>query len=254
LTSLANTLALGQTGITEISLVETPMDEYQNENYFSGKASFTVTGGTTGDIVDVHFLNDNVNTWFQGAQSQVFGSTYAVNPETLFLPLSRGYGSLPSLHIAMTENDNLLSMMRDLVYLDVSEYDQLSSKIEAFLYEWAGVTGNDPDARQTGDGTNIDARKIDFIEKFTGVEWAQLEKSYTVGTQASLGAKKSWSEVTNLITERILVQGTYSEVFSNASYDFMTDSIVLGDNLQDIITKAQNFISGNATPEQEHNF
>ena len=79
--------------IKEISLAETPMDEFQNENYFSGKSTFTRFDNTVGDIVDVHFLNDNVNTWFQGAQSQVYGSTYEVSPEALLLPLSRGYGS-----------------------------------------------------------------------------------------------------------------------------------------------------------------
>lgn len=93
--------------IKEISLAETEVDEFQNENYFCTKSTFTRFDNTTGEMVDVHFLNDNVNTWFQGAQSEVFGSTYEVSPEALLMPLSRGYGSLASLHIAMTDNTDL---------------------------------------------------------------------------------------------------------------------------------------------------
>ncbi|MFZ2300912.1 MAG: hypothetical protein WAW10_03460 [Gallionella sp.] len=33
--------------------------------------------------------------------------------------------------------------------------------VENILYEWAGVANNDPDARATGEGTFIDARKVD---------------------------------------------------------------------------------------------
>ena len=33
-----------------------------------------LVGGQTRTIADVHFLNDNANTWWKGSQSQVFGS------------------------------------------------------------------------------------------------------------------------------------------------------------------------------------
>jgi hypothetical protein len=109
--------------IKSIFLAETPQETYQNENYISGSSSFTRYNNTTSKMYDVHFLNDNVNTWFMGARSEEFGSTYEVSPEALLMPLSRGYGSLASLHIAMTDNKDLRTMMRELVNLDASDIE-----------------------------------------------------------------------------------------------------------------------------------
>jgi len=239
--------------IKEISLSETPELTYQNENYISGSSSFTRYDNTTGTMYDVHFLNDNVNTWFLGAQSEEFGNTYEVSPEALLLPLSRGYGSMASLHIAMTDNVDLRNIMKEMVSLDALSLDQMSSKMEAFLYEWAGVTDNDPEARATGNGSNIDARKVDFIEQFTGVEWLQLGVASFVGSKASVGVKKIWGEIENLMTARVLVQGTlHDTIFENATYDFKTDSMTLGDSMTDIMARAQSYIA--TTPGAEHDF
>jgi hypothetical protein len=95
---------LQEAGVKEISLTETKTDSYQNDNYISTSATFTKFDNSTSQIADVHFMNDNTNTWFMGAQ-------------TLLLPLSRGYGSLPSLHIAMTNDATLKGMMREITSL-----------------------------------------------------------------------------------------------------------------------------------------
>ncbi len=234
-----------QAGIREISLSETPLDEYQNENYLSGSASVTFVDGSQTTAYDVHFLNDNLDTWYAGAQSQVFGSTYEVSPEALLMPLSRGYGGLPSWHIAMTNNEGLRDLMREMLQLGSSDMSALSDKMEAFLFEWAGVTDNDPAARKTGDGSNIDARKVDFIEKFTDTPWLQLGASSLVGADASIGIKKVWAEIENIMTARVLVQGTLkSAIFQNASYDFVSDNLTLGDNMGDLIARASDYIAG----------
>jgi hypothetical protein len=39
------------------------------------------------------------------------------------------------------------------------------------LYEWAGVTDNDPNARATAEGIFIDARQVDFLELKEGRTW-----------------------------------------------------------------------------------
>jgi Ca2+-binding RTX toxin-like protein len=237
--------------IKSISLAETPQETYQNENYISGSSSFTRYDNTTSKMYDVHFLNDNVNTWFMGARSEEFGSTYEVSPEALLMPLSRGYGSLASLHIAMTDNKDLRTMMRELVNLDASDIGQVSAKMQAFLYEWAGVTDNDPNSRQEANGSNIDARKVDFLEKFTGVTWAQMGVTDIVGNKASLGAKKIWTEIENLITARVLVQGVLkAPIFHNASYDFKTDAVTLGDTMATLIARAQTYIAGADTDQK----
>lgn len=239
--------------IKEISLAEQPLDYFDNENYISGSSSFKRFDNSEGTMYDVHFLNDNVNTWFTGAQSQQFGSTYEVNAQALLMPLSRGYGSLASLHIAMTDNPELLNKMKGLTALDADSFYELSSRIEEFMYEWAGVIDNDPKARKTGNGSNIDARKVDFLEQFTGVEWQQMGMTDLVGSKASLGVKKVWAQTEAMMTARILVQGPLADdIFQNASYDFVTDTMTLGDTMTDIISRASTYIaSAPAYSEQD---
>jgi hypothetical protein len=89
--------------IKEIDLNFQALDEYQKENYISSKSTITHEDGTkSSSIYDVHFLNDNINTWFKGSQNEQFGNEFEVRLEALLMPLSRGYGSMASMHIALT--------------------------------------------------------------------------------------------------------------------------------------------------------
>lgn len=240
---------LFDTGIKEISLDEIPEQTYQNENYISGRSKYTMFDGTQRDMVDVHFLNDNANTWFQGAQSQEYGYSAEVDPTTLLLPLSRGYGSLPSLHIAMTNNSVLKTMMESIVTTSLEDFGTINTKIEDFLYEWAGVRGNDAEWRATATGNNIDARKVDFLEQFMGVEWSQHSATF-VGGFASLGVKKAWSGIASTMKNRILVQSILSDIFPEAQYDLKTDKIILNDSLENIVSKAENIIGTTSTDRE----
>jgi hypothetical protein len=161
---------LSELGITSISVNDQTDSRWVEENYISSVATFT-QGGQTREIADVHFLNDNVNTWFLGAQSQVYGAEVSINLEAILLPLSRGYGSLPSLHIAMTENPALMGLVQRLAYLAPQDIGQAGDLLASMLYEWAGVTDNDPNARATAEGIFIDARQVDFLELKEGRTW-----------------------------------------------------------------------------------
>jgi Ca2+-binding RTX toxin-like protein len=144
----------------------------------------------------------------------------------------------------MTDNQDLLASMKELVGLDASQFDLLAAKMETFLFQWAGVENNDPDARATGDGANVDARKIDFLEQFSGVDWSQWGSSDAAGTRASLGAKKAWGEVVSTMTARILAQGIYAnDIFSEARYDFVSDTLILDASLTDIVSRSQSYVS-----------
>jgi Ca2+-binding RTX toxin-like protein len=243
---------LTETGIKEISLNEVKETTYQNENYISGRAKYTLTNGVQRDIADVHFLNDNINTWFNGAQSQEFGNNFTIDPTTLLMPLSRGYGSLPSLHIAITQNSVLKTMMLDIMNLKPQGFGQLAGKMQDFLLEWAGVRGNDPHALDPAGGSHIDARQVDFIEKFTGITWAQRGTADFTGPDASVGLKKTWSHIMDMMTTRILVQGPLKAVFADATYDFVTDKMTLGDNFNNLITKAKNFAGVDASTAHDY--
>jgi hypothetical protein len=93
---------LAQAGIASIDLNDTPdRERWLHENYISSHASVQWKDGGSSEIADVHYLNDNLNSWYLGAHSQVFGANVTLNTEALMLPQSRGYGLLPSWHLPL---------------------------------------------------------------------------------------------------------------------------------------------------------
>ena len=240
---------LSEYDIQQINLNYTTLDEYQKENYISGKSSVVYNNGNIGNIVyDVHFMNDNVNTWYKGSQSEQFGNNFEINLESILMPLSRGYGSTPSLHIALSKDSDLMDMMREFVNLKGEELSLAPEKLENILYQWAGVQNVDPDSMKSTDGSNIDARKVAFVEQFTGVEWEQLGTRDVVGHFASLDLKKAWDGVFNEFMSRFLIQGNFSNIFSEATYDFVSDSIKINTDYATIISRIE------ATGENNINF
>ncbi|SFG41269.1 Ca2+-binding protein, RTX toxin-related [Roseobacter denitrificans OCh 114] len=229
--------SLDHHGITSISYAETSDNRYVKENYISGWSTF-VKDGQNREIADVHYLNDNVNTWELGAESQVFGATTELNIEALLLPLSRGYGSLPALHLAMTRDDELRGLVRELDRLPLDELGRAADLTRDILLKWAGVLDNDPDARATGDGSNIDSRLVDFMEIFSGVEWAQRGSTGFVGENASLGIKVAWQGIHATLTARMVAQGPLEKVIGETAYDFATDTLNLTDDLDTIAARA----------------
>ncbi|MBK9445508.1 MAG: hypothetical protein IPO00_05120 [Betaproteobacteria bacterium] len=89
----------------------------------------------TREIADAHFLNDNINTWQLGAHSQVFGADVKIDLDAIMLPLSRGYGSLPSLHLAMSENPTLKKMVRELAFLPVARIGEASGMLDNIMLD-----------------------------------------------------------------------------------------------------------------------
>jgi Ca2+-binding RTX toxin-like protein/LysM repeat protein len=247
--------SLDKAGVLSISTADQPYlqspyasshgitSAYAQENYLSSATTFQMSDATgavvTREIADVHFMNDNLNTWQLGAHSQVAGAEVKLNLQALMLPLSRGYGSLPSLHLAMTENPELLQQVAQLAGLKADQLGSAAARVDAILLEWAGVSKHDPNARVTAQGSYMDARQVDFLERFTGVTWAQRGATGFVGEDASLGLKKAWAGIEQMMLNRLLIQGPLQAVFSQATYDFATDTVSLGDSLVTLLTRAQ---------------
>ncbi len=234
--------SLSEFNIKEISLNNQALNTYQNENYISSKGSITYNDGSIKqNIYDVHFLNDNANTWYKGAQSEQFGNDFEIKVEALLLPLSRGYGDLPSLHIALSLDETLLQMLTEFATLDKSQLNEIPQRLENILYRWAGVDSVDPDSVAEGNGSNIDARKLRFVEKFSGLTWEQLGMKNIVGQFAALDIKKAWDGIFNETLTRLSVQGPLQEIFTEATYDFAADNILLNIDYQTIINRVAEF-------------
>ncbi|MBK7017789.1 MAG: hypothetical protein IPH39_20130 [Sulfuritalea sp.] len=245
---------LASLDIQSISTNDHNDTRWANENYISSSTTFTrLENGIAVDreIADVHFLNDNANTWQLGAHSQVYGSDIQIDLEAILLPLSRGYGDLPSLHLAMSANPDLKRMVRELAYLPLDRLGEAAGRVGEIMLEWAGVRGNDPASHATGDGPRIDGRKVDFVERFTGLTWAQRGTTSMVGEDASVGLKKTWNGIEAALMHRLVAQGALRAVLPNASYDFATDAMVLNESMSEILARARSLAPADTEQARE---
>ncbi|RZI47407.1 LysM peptidoglycan-binding domain-containing protein [Rickettsiales endosymbiont of Peranema trichophorum] len=189
-----------------------------------------------------HVSIDTVPEWLEdecfkeresGANNDDMG--VKIDPETLFMPLIRGYGKISSLHISMTHNPRLKKLVSDLMVSKLSELNSIYDRVIEILYEWAGVSDIEEDERATAEGINIEARKVAFVERFTGQDFRQLGAAKFVGQHASTAVQKAYDIGLVRITKNLLVQGPFLGIFPNAEYSFIDDSIKLNASLTEII-------------------
>jgi Ca2+-binding RTX toxin-like protein len=159
-------LTLGSLGIVSIDLAGvTASTSTINGNAISHTSTFRYDNGSTGAIVDAWFVNDNVNTYYTG--------DYALDIRAVFLPTLRGFGKLPDLHIATSQDSTLLGLVEDLAtgfsFDSWTDSAALDSAIEDILFRWAGVDAISPTSR----GPNVDAQHLEFLEEMFGEEFLQ---------------------------------------------------------------------------------
>lgn len=139
----------------------------------------------------------------------------------------------------MTRDAALREMVRQLDALPVDAMELAGGLVEDILLRWAQVDDHDPDWRNPGGGGNIDSRKVDFLEQFGGITWAQRGTAPLVGVNASLGIKLAWQGVHAMMTARLLAQGPLEAVIGESRYDFAADRLILSDGLTTILNRAQ---------------
>lgn len=122
---------LAELGIASISLNATSANIQINGNSISAVSTFTRTDGTTGEIADAWFATDTTNTRYV--------REYQLNLLALLLPDLRAYGTVPDLHIAMSQDSVLFDMVSQLAAEDISNSSRFTAQVEQMLYRWAGV-------------------------------------------------------------------------------------------------------------------
>ena len=92
--------SLSQLGIVSINLSIVNVADIQNNgNYITQIATYTTTSGKQNLIADVNLTADNINTYNKNG--------YGINSNELSLPWLRGYGNVPDLAQAMSQNSNI---------------------------------------------------------------------------------------------------------------------------------------------------
>jgi Ca2+-binding RTX toxin-like protein len=187
-------------------------------NPISHASVITWDNNSTDAIVDAWFVNDDVNTTSTG--------DYALDVQALFLPTLRGFGEIADLHIAMSQDEDLLDLVEafasGFTLADFADNETLDGDIEEILYVWAGVNGVDPESR----GPYIDAQKLEFLEKFFAQEYKQYGIFANPEAMSASVLKNSWHVLFEHVKAGLLIQAGAQELFDGtATYNPWTGEI-----------------------------
>jgi Ca2+-binding RTX toxin-like protein len=228
---------LATAGITSITLQQNSNNSTVDGQTLSGNATATI-GGVARTMTDAFFTNDVIDSWWIGDGTS---ASTTVDSQTLFLPLSRGYGTLASWPIAMTQDSTLLTLAEQIRDFSSPELQQLDGMAVNFLFEWAGGGGVDPASRG---GPDFDARKLEFLEKELGTSFNNINNSNPHNPYPGVGGAQivlltqAWNSAFWEFHDRLVVQGPLSGIFLNEGYDFTLDRLVFGDTLSAITARA----------------
>ncbi len=231
--------SLLENGITEISLKTLNNLYSASGNLITETAEVKITDPNNPDsntntstrtVSEVLFAMNQFNSSIVNPD-EALGVNFTLDVNTLLLPYSRGYGSLNSWQVAMTLNSELLETAQTLANLSPSNFYQINSLFETFLFQWADVENvTSSQVYESGSSTKIDHRKVAFLEKATGLD-------FRVPNDAVISqAQTSWDLFYNTLLARFLTQGTFKEIFSDASYSFSTDTTSINTTLDQAIT------------------
>ncbi|WP_080757540.1 calcium-binding protein [Burkholderia gladioli] len=228
--------SLQELGIVAINLETENSKRKVGGNLVAEAATFVKSDGSTGEIVEAYFDNNPVNSKFKG--------NFSLNPEVLDLPNLRGYGTLTDLSVAMSVDPALLGMVKKFLKGVIDDVPDFHTRVSAIVFQWAGVSGVDPDSR----GRFVDARKLEVVEKFSGQGFG--------GGHAGAGKENPWNYFqANAINEafdallsavgaRLLLQGPLKTCFEGMSFDYYSDSFIGGFDPDEAGRRLMNSMSG----------
>jgi RHS repeat-associated protein len=199
------------------------VDRTNDPDGIRSTGNFTFSDGSTSTIAAIDLTIDRL--------SKLSSQEVTLKAETAYLPGLKGYGALPNLNVAMSQDPTLLGLVRQFVQLDRSQLDQAPANIEAILFRWAGVDGIDPNSRSAF----FDARKQAFLEK---VYQSPISFSITQTVHAS-GLRDSWAQFVSYFSGRLAAQGFLRDLFPESSYQLGSDGLLSNADLSTVLASIQ---------------
>jgi len=224
--------SLADLGIVSISLSHAPPAEATavGGNTIAQVGSFTRADGSTGHVADVDLTINN-------AHSKWLGDT-TVDATAATLPELAGAGEMRDLRVAMSADTTLEAQVAAFAASTSTDLAVLKSEAENLLYRWAGVDGVAADA--VG-GNGFDARKLAFLEKYSGYALMPRDSGGALELDNLEEVEGLWNDQLTRLTLRLVVQGPLATTFAGLTYRDDLDLLVadgpnsLGDVLHRII-------------------
>jgi Ca2+-binding RTX toxin-like protein len=216
--AIRKTVSCTRWRIVSINLSHTPDTIDVNGNEIRDVSTYTMTDNTQRQIVNAWLAYDNVNT--------VYAQDFTLDIRTLFLPTLRGFGNIPDLSIAMSQNEDLLLMVQDLAtaslddYLD-PDFDFLG-KMQSILYEWSGVADM---AHGASHRIWTDDLQIELMEEFIGRGFVEELTGSDILSVVSFSLENIFTDAFNNFAARFLAQTELGALLQGGVYNPLTDLV-----------------------------
>lgn len=193
-------------------------------NIITHTGAFTM-GGVEREVVDVWFDSDLLNTSYV--------VEYTLDERVLFLPTVRGYGMIPDLYIAMSQNENLLDDVAGFVsgndFGDL--FDGATTDIENIMLDWAGIDPNDlPDFDYSKHGMFEELKEYWFLRKFTGQDndglgtWFDQTPYLPYVSEGAAAIQEAYGNLLDAFSARLIFQSGGLALFEDGvTYNPYTD-------------------------------
>jgi hypothetical protein len=180
---------LSQLGIASINLNNLVTKNQVSEgNLIISEGSFTKVDGSTGSYSNLDLAVNQVNSshyQYEDGNGNVVGD-YNLNLDVLSLPFLRGYADVKALPIAASEDEVLLSLMKQLNEFKFE--DNIDSLVEKILYRWTGVDDIDSSAMRG----SFSAQKLAVFEAIRGEAYVYNSTSSDVPALRQALVQKAW--------------------------------------------------------------
>jgi Ca2+-binding RTX toxin-like protein len=217
LTDAGELKSLAALGIVSISLTHAAPAEPTliGGNAISQIGNFTRADGTIGQVADVALQINEAESEWRGDSS--------VDAVSASLPQLSGSGELRDLRVAMTVDLSLKASVSAFAAMATNDLPALQAAAEAILYRWAGVEGV-PATAIGSDG--FDARKLAFIEKYSGYQLMPRDAGGSVLLDNIEETEALWKDQLERLTLRLVVQGPLADIFTGITYRSDLDLLV----------------------------
>ncbi|MGP4844154.1 calcium-binding protein [Marinobacter sp. 1Y8] len=212
-------LSLDEHGIASINIDYTDSNVVDAHGHQHRQtSSMTMTDSTERQVTDV---------WFQVDHAQRLQSETNLSDEILSLPDAQGFGKVADLRIAMAGNETLKAMVEE--YVAENDPSNRHAMIESIVYEWAGVTGVDPNSRDPSRiyGHVMDARQLEALEALVGKDylgtWCWGEKDPNPHGNAAPKLIAEFNKFADFFEAQLVAQIQYQEEFSWIHAGFNTN-------------------------------
>lgn len=197
-----------EAGIKSILTNSYKMNEINNNNIITEKATVVYNDGTTKDLYDVATQYNDMYT--------VYGGDYILDADVIDLPWLRGYGNSIDLQLAASQNDDLKALIKQMASMTNS--NDIYNQFDNMMSMWLG---------ENKTGEEMQKLVLSKLIKLDVDNMNQFQQDNITNAYDSLK---------NKLFVQFIAQTGIADKFDIA-YDYKTDTIIYSDNTYENIVR-----------------